>query len=100
MRIASVADVKAQFSAYLKDSENGPVIITRNGRLVAVLLGLQDEDEIERLVLANSPWFQAILETSRQQFREGQWLSAEDFWREIEAEYAEPPKPDRARPKK
>jgi len=30
MKIASVADVKAKFSVYLKSSEEGPVVITRN----------------------------------------------------------------------
>ena len=29
MKIAPVADVKARFSAYLKESEEGPVIVTR-----------------------------------------------------------------------
>jgi prevent-host-death family protein len=100
MKIASVADVKARFSAYLKQSEDGPVIVTRNGRPVAVLLGLHDKDEIERLVLARSPRFQAILETSRQQFREGNWLTEEDFWREVEADRSETPAPDRAGPKR
>ena len=100
MRITSVADVKARFREYLEESENGPVIITRNGRPVAVLLGMQDEDEIERLVLAHSPWFLAILEKSRQQFRDGEWLSAEDFWRELDAEYADTPQAEPARPKK
>ncbi len=100
MRIASIADIKARFSAYLKESENGPVIVTRKGRPVAVLLGIQDEDEIERLVLAHSPKFQAILEKSRQQIRDGEWLSAEDFWRELDAESAETPKAERARSKK
>jgi prevent-host-death family protein len=100
MKIASIADVKARFSGYLKESEKGPVIVTRNGRPVAVLLGIQDEEEIERLVLSRSPRFRAILEASRQQFRDGNWLSEEDFWREVEAEYAETPKPDRARSKK
>jgi prevent-host-death family protein len=100
MKIASIADVKARFSAYLKESENGPVIVTRNGRPVAVLLGMQDEDEIERLVLSHSPWFQAILEGSRQEIREGNWLGEEEFWREVEAESTEKSQPARARPKK
>jgi prevent-host-death family protein len=100
MKITSVADVKARFSAYLKESENGPIIITRNGRPVAVLLGMRDEDEIERFLLVRSPKFRAILEKSRQQIRDGEWLSEEDFWRELDAEYAEPPKAERARPKK
>ena len=38
MRFASVADVKAKFSGYLKAGEEGPVIVTRNGRPVAVIL--------------------------------------------------------------
>ncbi len=44
MRIASVADVKARLTAYLKQTETGPVVITRNRRLVGVLLLTQDED--------------------------------------------------------
>jgi len=57
MKIASVADVKARLSAYLQACEEGPVIITRNGKPAAVLLAVQDEDELERLVLAYSPNF-------------------------------------------
>jgi prevent-host-death family protein len=100
MKIASVADVKARFSVYLKESENGPVIVTRNGRPVAVLLGMQDEDEIERLALARSPRFQSILEASRRQFREGKGIPHEEFWRQMEAEYARTPEPACARPTK
>jgi len=45
MKIASVADVKSRLSAYLKEIEQDPVIITRNGKAVAVLLAVADEDE-------------------------------------------------------
>ena len=57
MKIASVADVKARFSGFLKASEQGPVIVTKNGKPVALLLSVTDEDEIERLILAYSPKF-------------------------------------------
>ncbi|HKI17767.1 MAG TPA: type II toxin-antitoxin system Phd/YefM family antitoxin, partial [Isosphaeraceae bacterium] len=70
MRIASVAHVKARLSAYLKESESGPVIVTRNGKAIAVLLAVTDEDELERLVLAHSPKFQAMLAKSRGQIDE------------------------------
>jgi prevent-host-death family protein len=33
MKIAPVAEIKAKFSAYLKASEEGPVIVTRNGKI-------------------------------------------------------------------
>jgi prevent-host-death family protein len=100
MKITSVADVKAQFSTYLKESENGPVIVTRNGRPVAVLLGLQDEDEIERLVLSYSPWFQAILEAADERIKAGLGIPHEEFWRQVNAERSATPLPNRARPRK
>lgn len=84
MRIASVAEVKSRFSSFLKASEGGPVVVTKNGRAVAVIVGVQDEDEIERLLMAYSPRLQQILETSRQQIREGKWVSHEEFWAERE----------------
>jgi prevent-host-death family protein len=85
MKIASVAEVKSQLSAFLKASEGGPVVVTRNGRAVAVIVGVQDEDEIERLLMAYSPHLRAILERSRKQFREGKWLSEEEFWSQFES---------------
>ncbi len=84
MKIASVADVKARSSAFLKASKRGPVVVTRNWKPAAVLLSVDDEDEIERLALAYSPRFQKILSLARQQIREGQGIRHEDFWREAE----------------
>jgi prevent-host-death family protein len=84
MRIASVADVKARFSAFLKASKRGPVVVTRNGKPAAVLLSVDDEDEIDRLILAYSPKFQKMLSLARQQIREGSGIRHEDFWREVE----------------
>src|SRR5436190_15909773 len=99
MKIASVAEVKSKFSAFLKASAGGPVVVTRNGRPVAVIVGVQDEDEIERLLMAYSPHLRAILERSRQQFRDGQWLGEEEFWSQFEQ--AKPSKtPGRPRKKK
>ncbi len=86
MKIASVADVKARLSAYLKQSQKGPVIITRNGKAVAVLLAVTDEVELERLLLAHSPKFQALLDKSRRQIEETGGIPHDVFWREVEAE--------------
>ena len=44
MKIAPVAEVKARFSAYVKASTEGPVVVTLHGRPVAVLLSLEDEE--------------------------------------------------------
>jgi prevent-host-death family protein len=84
MKIASVAEVKSQFSAFVKASESGPVVVTRNGRPVAVLVGVQDEEEIERLLMAYSPRLRAILDRSRQQIDEGGGIAHEEFWAGVE----------------
>ena len=83
MKIASVAEIKAKFSGYVKASENGPVVVTKNGKAVAVLLGLKDEEEIERLALTYSPKFRGIVQAAEQQIREGKGISHDEFWRDI-----------------
>ena len=89
MKIASVADIKAHLSAYLKKSQEGPVVVTRNGKAVAVLLAVTDDDELERLVLAHSPKFQALLDKSRRQIEDTGGIPHDRFWREVQAESRE-----------
>jgi prevent-host-death family protein len=84
MRIAPLADVKARLSAYVEQAETeGPIIITRNGKAVAVLLAPLDDDDLERLILARSPRFQALLEKSRKSIQAGKGLSHEEFWKAV-----------------
>ncbi len=89
MRIASIADVKAQLSAYVKASLEGPVVVTRNGKAVAVLLAVTEDDELERLLLAHSPKFQALLEKSRRQIEETGGIPHKQFWEEVAGESGE-----------
>jgi prevent-host-death family protein len=86
MKIAPVAEIKAKFSAYLKASEEGPVIVTRNGKPVAVLLSVEDEEELERLILTYSPKFQEMLLAAERQIQAGEGISHEDFWADVEQE--------------
>jgi len=86
MKIAPVAELKAQLSAYLKSSAEGPVVVTRHGKPVAVLLSVEDEDELERLILAYTPRFQGMLEAGRKQIREGEGLEHDALWGELEQE--------------
>jgi prevent-host-death family protein len=89
MRIAPLADVKARLSAYVDQcATDGPVVITRNGKAVAVLLAPADDDDLEGLLLARSPRFQAMLNQSRQSVKAGRGLSRDAFWSSV-AERAE-----------
>jgi prevent-host-death family protein len=84
MRIAPLADVKARLSAYVELCEtDGPVVITRNGKAVAVLLAPTDDDDLEGLLLARSPRFQALLDRSRQSIKEGKGLTNDEFWNAV-----------------
>ena len=84
MTIAPLADVKARLSAYLEQCEReGPVVITRNGRPVAVLIAPVDDDDLEGLLLARSPRFQALLERSRRSIQSGKGLTHKDFWKAV-----------------
>lgn len=85
MRIASVADIKAHFSAYLRAAARGPVVVTRSGKAVGILLAVEDEEELERLVLAYSPRLRTILEAARERIRAGAGIRHEDLWQELEA---------------
>ena len=84
MKIAPLADVKAKLSAYIEQSETeGPVVITRNGKAVAVLLSPVDDDDVENLVLARSPRFQKLLSKSQASIKAGRGLSSNEFWRAV-----------------
>jgi prevent-host-death family protein len=99
MKIASVADVKANFSSYVRESEKGAVVVTRNGRPVAVLLGVHDDDEVERLIMSHSRRLRDILEEAHQRIRAGEGIGHEEFWKQVDAEHSEPRAPEKAPPK-
>jgi prevent-host-death family protein len=74
MKKAAAADVKARFATFLNESNNGPVIITRDGKPIAVLMGVHDEDELDRLIFASSRRLHQILEAGRTEVREGRGI--------------------------
>src|SRR5262245_21718692 len=82
MKVVPLADVKARLSACVDQCEaEGPIVITRNGTAVAVLLAPHDDDDLERILLRRSPRFQALLNRSRQSLAAGKGLSADAFWK-------------------
>jgi len=84
MKIAPLAEVKTKLSAYIEYAEKeGPIVITRNGKAVAVIIAPLDDDDLESLLLARSPRFQALLERSRKDLRAGKGLLSEQFWRTV-----------------
>ncbi len=85
MRIASLAEVKTHLSAYVEQARTeGPVVITRNGKAVAVIIAPVDDDDLENILLTRSLRFQAMLEQSRASIRAGKDLTEDEFWAAVD----------------
>jgi prevent-host-death family protein len=100
MKIASVDEMKDDFASYLRASQKGPIVVTRGGKPVAVLLKADDPGELERTLMGHSQKLQAILEAARKRFRAGRGIPHEEFWREMEAGEARPKSKRTRGPKK
>lgn len=56
-------------------------MVTKNGRPAAVLVAVSDEEELERLVLAHTPRFVALLDAARDRIKKSGGVRHEDFWK-------------------
>ena len=86
MKTASESEVAKDFAGFVKAARKGPVVVTNKGKPVAVLLGAEGKEDLERLLMGHSPKLQAILEAARKRFRAGQDIPHETFWSEVETE--------------
>ena len=86
MKIAPVADIKARLSSYLEQVANGPVIITKNGRPVAALVAITDEDDLERLVMAHTPRLRQLLDEAAERVKQGGGIPHDQFWQQVAEE--------------
>lgn len=81
MKVAPIADVKARFSKYVEECAEGPVVVTKNGRPAAVLVAVSDNEELERLVLAHTPRFAALLGAAYARVKKSGGVRHEAFWK-------------------
>ena len=84
MKTASAAKFAAQFNDYLKASREQPVLITSNGKPVAVLLAVQDKAEAEQLASGRSISLRSIFEEAHEQIQKGGGIPQDQFWRQVE----------------
>ncbi len=89
MRIAPLADVKANLSKFVEQCQEGPVVITKNGRPAAMLVCISDEDDLERMLMAYSPRLRRYLDQAAANARAGHKLGHDEFWAEVERQDAD-----------
>jgi prevent-host-death family protein len=98
LKTASAAKFAAQFNDYLEASREQPVLITRNGKPVAVLLAVQDRAEAERLAVGRARTLRSIFEEAHEQIQKGGGIPHDQFWREVEqSRRAKRPAPPRGK---
>jgi prevent-host-death family protein len=84
MKTASMADIQSRLSHHLRVSRKEPVLITRRGKPVGLLIA-PDAEELDRLTTLSSTVLRAELKKSLREFEQGKTLSHEEFWRRVEA---------------
>jgi prevent-host-death family protein len=89
MKIVPLSEAKAKLSSYVDEAvEDGPVVITKNGRPAAVLVAPMDDEDLERLVIGRSRRFRAILQQSLDEADRGEVMDEESFWAAVDARTA------------
>ena len=84
MRSVPLAEAKAKFSEVI-ESLDEPIVITRHGHPVAVLMAVpEDEDDVDSLLIAHHPGFRAMVRKAKQ----SRLLTSDEFWEKYEARRA------------
>ena len=97
MKTAPSAEVKARFNEYIKSVQTEPVAITRDGKIVAALVALDDKEDLETFALGHSRRLREILAAGKEQFKQGKGIPHDQFWAEVQASYRKRAKPKAAK---
>jgi antitoxin (DNA-binding transcriptional repressor) of toxin-antitoxin stability system len=82
MKIIEQAEATAPLASYTVDVAREPVIITVNGKPIAVLVAIENAD-LETVSLSTNPAFLALIERSRARHRTEGGLSGEEIRRRL-----------------
>lgn len=77
-REVPLAEVKDDFSRYLREAASEEILITRHGRPAGVLIGFETEEDWLDYRLENDPRFLKRIESARASLRSGKGVRLED----------------------
>ena len=86
MKIAPIAEIKAKFSEYLKECQNGVVIVTKNGKPTAALISINSDEEMERIILYKSKMLHDYLSNAENRIKSNKGIKHNEFWNNIKAD--------------
>ena len=79
MKEVPLSEVKDDLSRYLREAEQGPVVITRHGKAAGVLIGFESEDDWFDFRLENDPRFLERIREARLHLRSGRGVKLEEL---------------------
>lgn len=82
MKTIEISTASQPLSAYADQFSNEMVILTLNGKAIALVASLKDVDS-ESLSLSMNPEFIEIIQKARAEFKAGKKLSLEEMKREV-----------------
>jgi len=78
MKTVEVTKAKSSLADYTKAAKKEPVIVTAQGKPIAVLVSIRNAD-LETVSLSNNPQFLALIERSRARQKSEGGISAEEM---------------------
>jgi prevent-host-death family protein len=78
-REVAIAEIKDDFSQYLRLAAKQEIVITRHGRPAGVLIGFESEDDWFEYRLENDPEFLDRIAAARAALRKGEGVAIEDL---------------------
>ena len=89
--------MKNKLSEFVKETESGPIVITKNGKPCAALVHLAEDEDMESFMLSHSPRFVALLDRAAEKTREKGGVSLSALEKELPQSRARARKPSRAK---
>lgn len=62
MKVAPLYEVKNNLSEYVRETVQGPIVITKNGKPCAALVHLEEGQDMESFLLSHNPKFLHLLD--------------------------------------
>jgi antitoxin (DNA-binding transcriptional repressor) of toxin-antitoxin stability system len=84
MKLVESADATGTLAEYAAKIQSGPVVVTQQGRPIAVLVPIQNAD-LETVTLSMNPQFMDIIERSRARSRDEGGISSDEMRRRFQA---------------
>lgn len=84
MKTATAAKIAAQFDEFLAVSQEQPVLVTRNGKPVAMLVAVHDKQDAEQLASGRSRTLRSVFEESHERMQKEGTIPQDEFWQKVE----------------